>query len=182
MGWDEDEAEDEEVSTREKITPEENERIKSYTGSDGKGYRGIKTATNIFFGVRYEYDETTGEPIKQYVPTTVDGELSGYRTRRFPKDFGGPIGQVGKECDMIFQFRFKTHSNTVIISGGETKALNTYQMIYDNQVKRDKLDYETTAVVCSTLGESGAAKQVAAQYEFFDQFKKIIICKDQDKA
>jgi hypothetical protein len=183
LGWNEDNNDEEEyVSTREKITPEENERIKSYTGSDGKGYRGIKTATNIFFGVRYEYDETTGEPIKQYIPTTVGGELAGYRTRRFPKDFGGPIGQVGKECDMIFQFRFKTHSNTVIISGGETKALNTYQMIYDNQVKRDKLDYETTAVVCSTLGESGAAKQVAAQYEFFDQFKKIIICMDQDKA
>lgn len=182
MGWDEDEEENAEVSTREKITAEENERIKGYTGSDGKGYRGIKTTTNTFFGVRYEYDEESGEPIKQYVPTTVGGELSGYRTRRFPKDFAGPVGQVGKECDMVFQFRFKTHTGTVIISGGETKALNSYQMIYDNQASRGKLEYETTAVVCSTLGESGAAKQVQAQYEFFNQFKKIIVCMDEDEA
>lgn len=182
MGWDESADEEEYVSTREKITPEENEKIKSYTGTDGKGYRGISTATNSFFGVRYEYDEETGEPIKQYVPTTVGGELSGYRTRRFPKDFAGPIGQVGKECDMVFQFRFKTHTGTCIISGGETKALATYQMLYENQKQRGKLEYETTAVVCSTLGESGAHKQVQSQYEFFSQFKKIIICMDEDAA
>lgn len=183
MGWDEDEDhEEEEVSTREKITPEENERIKGVTGVDGKGYRGIKTATNTFFGVRYQYDEATGEPVKQYVPTTVANELSGYRTRTFPKDFSHPIGQVGKECDMVFQFRFKTHTGTCIISGGETKALNTYQMIYDNQASRGKLEYETTAVVCSTLGESGAHKQAQAQYAFFNQFKKIIVCMDEDAA
>ena len=182
MGWDEDFNEEEEVVTREKITPEENEKIKARTSADGKGYRGIKTATNNFFGVRYEYDEETGEPVKQFVPTTIAGELSGYRTRTFPKDFSHPIGQVGKECDMVFQFRFKTHTGTCIISGGETKALSTYQMIYDNQAARGKLDYETTAVVCSTLGENGAHKQVQAQYEFFNQFKKIIVCMDEDEA
>lgn len=183
MGWDEqDEIEEEEVLTREKITPEENERIKAVTGVDGKGYRSIKTATNSFFGVRYQYDEETGEPIKQYVPTTVGGELAGYRTRVFPKDFSQPVGQVGKECDMTFQFRFKTHTGTIIISGGETKALSTYQMLYDNQASRGKLEYETTAVVCSTLGESGAHKQVQAQYEFFNQFKKIIVAMDEDEA
>lgn len=176
------EDEQEEVVTRERITEEENEKIKSYTGTDGKGYRGISKATNAFFGVRYEYDEETGEPVKQYVPTTIDGELVGYRTRKFPKDFGHPIGQVGKECDMVFQFRFKNHNQTCIISGGETKALSTYQMLYENQKARGKLEYETTAVVCSTLGESGAHKQVQAQYEFFNQFKKIIVCMDEDEA
>jgi hypothetical protein len=178
----EQEDEQEEVVTREKITPEENERIKGYTGTDGKGYRGIKKETNTFFGVRYSYDEETGEPIKQYVPTTIGGELSGYRTRTFPKDFSHPVGQVGKECDMVFQFRFKTHTNTCIITGGETKALNTFQMLLDNQTQRNALQYETTAVVCSTLGESGAHKQVQTQYEFFNQFKKIIVCMDEDEA
>lgn len=182
MGWDDEELEEEEVVTREAISKEENERIKGYTGNDAKGYRGLKKETNAFFGVRYQYDEETGEPIKQFVPTTVKGELAGYRTRVFPKDFSNPIGQVGKECDMVFQFRFKTHTGTCIISGGETKAMSTYQMLYDNQANRGKLDYETTAVVCSTLGESGAHKQIQAQYEFFNQFKKIIICMDEDEA
>lgn len=182
LGYDNEDEECEEVMTREQITAEENERIKSYTSTDGKGYRGIKTSTNTFFGVRYEQDEVSGEVVKQYVPTTIGGELCGYRTRKFPKDFTGPIGQVGKECDMVFQFRFKTHTGTCIISGGETKALTSYQILHDNQASRGKLEYETTAVVCSTLGESGASKQVQAQYEFFNQFKKIIVCMDEDEA
>lgn len=182
LGYANEEEECEEVSTREKITAEENEKIKSYTTHNGQNYRGIKDETNKFFGVRYEVSTETGDVVKQYIPTTVGGELSGYRTRKFPKDFSGPIGQVGKECDMIFQFRFKTHTRTCLISGGETKALTSYQMLYDNQKSRGKLEYETTAVVCSTLGESGAHKQVQAQYEFFNQFDKIIVCMDDDDA
>lgn len=174
--------EQEEVVTREAITKEENEKIKSYTGVDAKGWRGLSKATNTFFGVRYEYDKETGQPIKQYVPTTIKGELSGYRTRVFPKDFSHPVGIVGKECDMVFQFRFKTHTGTCIISGGETKAMTTYQILYENQEARGKLDYETTAVVCSTLGENAAHKQIQLQYEFFNQFKKIVICMDEDEA
>lgn len=173
---------EEKVSTRTKITEAENERIKGVTSPDGREYRGIRKETNIFFGIRYEFDEASGELVAQYVPTTINGDLVGYRRRKMPKDFSSPIGQVGKECDMIFQFRFKNHSKTCIISGGETKALNTYQMMKDNQIARGYGDYETTAVVCSTLGESGAFKQIQAQYEFFDQFEKIVICMDSDEA
>ena len=77
MGWDADEEEDEEVMTREKITDEQNTEIKSYTGTKGHGYRGIRDETNKYFGVRYEYDAETGEPCKQYFPTTIDGQLAG---------------------------------------------------------------------------------------------------------
>jgi hypothetical protein len=41
MGWDEEQEEEEEVVTREKITREQYEQIKGYTGTSGKGYRGI---------------------------------------------------------------------------------------------------------------------------------------------
>jgi hypothetical protein len=181
MGWDEAE-EEEEVVTREAITEKEHEQLKSYTSLKGKGYRGIRDETNVFFGVRYEYDDETGVPIKQFVPTTIDGKCVGYRTRAFPKDFSNPIGQVGKECDMIGEFRFKNHTRTVIITGGETKLLNTYQMLKDNLEARGKGEYDTFAVVCSTLGESGAYKQVQARYEFFNQFQKIVVCMDNDKA
>lgn len=177
-----DEEEFEEVSTREKITPEENEQIKGYTGTDCKGWRGIRKETNAFFGVRYSYDEESGEPDKMFVPTTIGGELAGYRTRIFPKDFSNPIGQVGKEVDMIGEFRFKNHTRTCIITGGETKLLLTYQMMNDYRVSKGKEDFESTAVVCSTLGEGGAYKQVQARYDFFNQFQKIIICMDADKA
>lgn len=174
--------EDEEVVTREAITDEENAEIKSYTGVKGKGYRGLRDDITKKFGVRYEYDDETGEPIKQYVPTTIDGKLVGYRTRLFPKDFGNPIGKVGKECDMIGEFLFKSSSRTCIITGGEIKMLATYQMLSDNIDMKGKTgEWEVPATVCSTLGESGAHKQVQSRYEFFNQFEKIIVCMDADE-
>ena len=182
MGWDEDEQEEDEVVTREAITEEENKRIKKQTTTDGRDWRGIRRETNRFFGVLYEIDPETGEPCKQLVPTTIDYKLVGYRVRKFPKDFSEPIGKVGKECDMIFEHRFKNHTKTCIISGGETKALTTYQLLDDDRQRRGKGEYESTAVVCSTLGESGAWKQVQARYKFFDQFEKVIICMDDDEA
>lgn len=187
MGWDEDEQE-EEVVTREKITAEENEKIKGYTGTDAKGWRGIREDTNKFFGIRYSYDEETGEADRMYVPTTLSVagepkfELAGYRVRIFPKDFSSSIGQIGKEVDMVGEFRFKGHTNTCLIVGGETKMALAYQMLRDNQVKRDKTDFESTAVVCSTMGEPGAYKQAQLRYAFFDKFKKIIVCMDNDEA
>ena len=181
MGWDETEEEEEEIMTREKITEEEAEKIRSYTGMSTQDYRGIRTETSKLFKVRYQYDEESGEVSKMFVPTTIEGEHVGYRTRKIPKDFTNPIGQVGKECDMVGEFVFKSHNHTVIIAGGETKMLTTYQMLKDDMERRGK-NYDAPAVVCSTLGESGAHKQVQSRYEFFDKFQKIIICMDNDKA
>lgn len=172
----------EEVMTREAITKEENEKIKSYTGISGKGYRGIRDETNKYFGVRYEYDEGSGEPIKQYVPVTKGGELVGYKTRKFPKDFSNPIGQVGKDCDLVGQFRFKNFNHTLLIVGGEIKQLAAYQILSDDQKQRGKDDFDPIAVVAPTVGESGAAKQIALHYEWLCQFKKIIVCMDSDEA
>lgn len=176
------EIEEEEVVTREKITQEENDKIKSYTGTDGKGFRGIRKEINAFFGVRYQYDEATGEPVKEFVPTTIDGELVGYKTRVFPKDFSQPIGKVGKECDLIGQFRFKNHAHTCLIVGGEIKQRAAYQMLVDNQKARGKDEYETVAVVSPTTGEPSAWKQCQAQYTWLSQFKKVIVAMDNDEA
>lgn len=181
LGIDQEEEDDEsEVVTREVITPAELEKIRGYTTFKAMGYRGIRDETYKFFGIRHEYD-TDGQLVKQFYPTTIDGQPSGYRTRRMPKDFTAPIGAVGKECDMFGEVRFLTGSRTIIISGGETKVASTYQMLKDDLERRGK-DFEPPAVVCSTLGESGAHKQVQQRYEFFDQFTKIIICMDNDKA
>jgi hypothetical protein len=176
----EDEYESDEVVTREAITPAEAETIRGYTTFKAMGYRGIRDETYKFFGIRHEYNED-GTLKKQFYPTTIDGQPSGYKTRRMPKDFTAPIGQVGKECDMFGEVRFPTATRTVIIAGGETKVASTYQMLKDDIERRGK-DFETPAVVCSTLGESGAHKQVQQRYEFFNQFSKIIVCMDNDKA
>lgn len=182
MGWNVEEEEEQEVMTRERITPEEYEQIKSYTTFKGQGYRGIEDETNKFFGIRYEYDTETGELEKQYYPTTIDGKMVGFKTRRMPKDFTAPIGIVGKDCDMFGEYKFKNHTRTVIITGGETKVLTTYQMLKNDMERRGKGEFEVPAVVCSTVGETSAFKQVQARYDFFNQFQKIVICMDADPA
>lgn len=185
MGWDEKEDEDDDtVTTKEPITQEEHDKIKENTGLQGHGYRGIRDETSRFFGVRYSYDQETGEPCAQWYPTTVDGELVGYKVRRFPKDFQtpGPVGVTGKVCDLMGQHRFKNNKHTCLIVGGETKWLNAYQMLNDDRLRRGKNDLEPFAVVSPSIGESGAVKQIQAQYAFFEQFDKIVVCMDNDKA
>jgi archaellum biogenesis ATPase FlaH len=183
MGWTDSENDNEKELpvTREALTEEQKAEVKELTGTRGMGYRGIRDETSRFFGVRYEYDAETGQPVAQYFPTTIDSELVGYRVRRFPKDFSHSIGKVGKEVDLLAQFRFTSNRRQVIITGGETKILNTYQILKDDLERRGK-DYDPPAVVASTLGEPGAWKQVQAHYSFFDQFEKIIICMDNDEA
>jgi archaellum biogenesis ATPase FlaH len=182
MGWDEQEEEEEEVSTRNPITQEENQKIKTYTAPRSKGWRGIKDETNIPYGIRYSYDEETGQPDKMFVPTTMKGELVGYKTRVFPKDFSNPIGVTGKDCDLIGQFRYKTGGKVCLIVGGEVDMVSAEQMLWEYQKSRGHQDYPRTAVVCPSTGEGGSVKQIQAQYEFFNSFEKIIIGLDNDAA
>lgn len=155
------------------------DKLKSLTGIDSKNYRGIPTEVSKYFGTRYEYSETTGEVVKSYYPITKNYEISGYKIRAHPKDFRNPFGEVGRECDLVGQFRFKTHSGICVIVGGEIDQLSAYAML--KPLQKDK-KYDEIAVVSSSVGESATFKQVQGQYEWLNQFKKIIICMDNDEA
>lgn len=173
---DEDESEEDEVATKEPLTKEENDRIKTYTGIKSKGWRGIKDDTNRPYGVRYEYDEETGQPDKQYVPTTIGGKLVGYKTRSMPKDFGA-VGVVGKDCELIGQFRYPNGGRVVLIVGGEVDMLSAEQMLGEYQESKG---YDRVAVVTPSCGEGGSVKQIQAQYEWFNKFDRIVIGLDND--
>ena len=158
------------------------EKLKETTGLKSNGYRGIRDEISKFFGVRYKYDETDGKTVKAVLyPTTTSYEISGYKQRTHPKNFKspGPIGETGKECDLFGQFRFKTFSNTLLIVGGEHDQLAAYQMLVDAQKNKN---YDPIAVVSGTTGESSVYKQLQNNYDFINQFKKIVICMDADKA
>lgn len=174
--------EDNEVTTREPITAEENAQIKTYTGTKSKGWRSIRDETNAPYGIRYSYDDETGQPDKMFVPTTIKGELVGYKTRVFPKDFTNPIGVVGKVCDMIGQHRYKTGGKIILIVGGEVDMVSAEQMLWDYQQGKGYQDYPRAAVVSPSTGETSAAKQIQGQYEFFNSFDKIIVGMDNDAA
>lgn len=156
-------------------------QLKQVTGTDPRGYRGIDKDISQFFSLRYEYDPVTGKVAKSLYPTTKGYKMVGYKVRSHPKDFQfpGPMGETGKGCELFGQVKFQTHSGMCVIVGGEVDALSAYQIL--SKMKRDQ-NYDTVAVVSPTIGETAAYKQAAAQYEWFTQFKRIIICMDNDEA
>ena len=159
---------------------EVNEKIKEQTGVDSKGYRGIRTDTSKPFGVRYEYSQEDGSVSATYYPCTKEGQLTGYKVRKHPKDFTNPFGETGKTCDLFMQFKFmNTQSDTVVICSGEHDALATHQMLNDYMTSKG---YKEVPVVSSTIGEGGLHKQLQMQYEWLNRFNKIIFLPDQDKA
>lgn len=162
------------------VTAEQTEELKSRTALFAKGYRGIKDETLKTFGVRTEFDENTGEVHCTYYPCTTNGELSGWKPRAHPKQFGGSIGQTGNTCDLFGQFRFKNGGKVCLIVGGEHDQLAAYQMLKDYYVSKG-WDFDPV-VVSPTVGETGCAKQIAAQYEWFNQSDKIIVAMDADAA
>lgn len=164
---------------KDPITESQKEDVKESTCFTTQEYRKIRAETYKYFGVRHSVNESTGDLHTQYYPVTQESELVGYKLRELPKSFGGNIGRTGAECDLFMQFRFTKPGRYVVITEGEIDALSAWQMLNDYN-KTKGWDYET-AVVSPTTGAM-SAKQVQGQYKFFDQFEKIVLCYDNDKA
>jgi len=172
---------------RQKITKEEQRALfakTSYSGinqNDATMYRNLKDEYLEFYRHRFERD-AKGNIVCVYYPETEDGELQGYKTRVLPKIFGlKNIGKTGLSNDLSGQHLFTKGKNLLIV-GGEEDKVAAYQMLREYQKSRDKDDYDAVAVVSPTCGEGSAAKQVAAQYDFCDNFENIIVMMDNDKA
>lgn len=166
------------VKEKEVISDGEKSKIKGETGTKGKGFRGLDDDITTPFGVRYSYSEETGDVLEQYYPCTQGGKLVGYKVREVPKDFYS-IGRTGSTTDCFMQFKFTRGGKYVVITEGEIDALSAYQMLKRYNESRNS-EFET-AVVSPTIGAK-AAKQIAANYQFFDSFDNIIVCYDNDKA
>ena len=163
------------------FSEESRQKIKDSTSTKGNGYRGLDDKITGPFGVRYEYDESTGAVAKQYYPVTIKGELSGYKIRKHPKSFLS-VGETGKVCDLFGQFKFKTGGKYVLICGGEVDQLSAYQMLREYQLsKSGGEDYAPIAVVSPTIGEN-CKKQIQKQYDFLNQFERIVVGFDNDEA
>ena len=173
------EEEEEDVVGRE-FNPEVFKELKDVSGTHPKNYRGIREDISSSMNVRYEYD-STGNVSRTYYPVTKAYKMSGFKVRQHPKDFAspGPMGETGKDCDLFGQFKYRNASGTIIIVGGEHDQLAAVQMLKDNDPNGK---YPEVAVVSGTCGESSLHRQLQGQYNFLNQFKKIILCLDNDKA
>ena len=165
----------------EPLTKEQIKEIRDTTGNKGQNSRGITDETFRKYGVRFEYDEESGDVSSHFYPVTTDYEISGFKIREIPKKFRS-VGQTGKSCDAFGEWIFKvSNSKTVVISSGEVDCLSAYQML-ENYRKSRNSDFEPTPVVSSTIGETGSDKQFQKRYNWLNRFDKIVICPDQDEA
>lgn len=163
---------------KEIATQEQTAELKSRTTNKGGNYRGIRDDVYQAFGVRFEYDENE-ELYACYYPCTEQGELTGWKPRVHPKQFGGSVGRTGNSCDMFGQFKFKQSGKTCLIVGGEHDQLAAYQMLKDYYTSKN-WDFDAV-VVSPTVGETGSSKQLAKNYTWFDQYDKIIVGFDSDE-
>tara|TARA_R110001592_G_C13193003_1_gene753553 strand:+ start:20891 stop:22777 length:1887 start_codon:yes stop_codon:yes gene_type:complete len=143
------------------------------------GYRGIKDEYNKFFGHLTQLD-SSNNVVARYYPETVEGKLVGYKSRLHPKKFGyANHGVTGIKNELSGQVKFKGGGRYVLIAAGEEDKVASYQMLAES---RSNTEYDPIHVVSPTTGEGSAAKQVAAQYDFFDQYENIIIGMDNDEV
>ena len=156
----------------------------SKLGYTDETYRGIRPETLKFFGHLAEtgYD---GNVKAFYYPETNDeskGWPTGYKIRYLPKYFS-KVGQTGIKSHLAGQTKFmKGNHRDILLVGGEVDLCSAYQMLRDNQVSRNQSDYVGVPVVSPTTGEGSAVKQIASQYDFFDNFDNIYIGFDSDEA
>lgn len=163
----------------EPLTMEQTKALIKQMGYKSNGYRGIKDEYNQFFGHLTQLD-SNGNVIAQYYPETLDNKVMGYKSRIHPKKFGyANHGLTGISNELSGQIKFKSGSKYALVVGGELDKVSAYQMLAES--RKDK-EYDSIAVVSPTTGEISAHKQLAAQYEFLDQFDIIILGFDNDEA
>lgn len=176
------EYDDKEVMTKEIITDDEVAAIKEYTGTSGKGQRGVPDETYKAYACRFKYSEETAEVTEVFYPYTEDYKAAGFKVRKTPvKDFYS-VGKIGKQSDLFGQWKWKdSHSKYVLLCAGELDAMSAYTML-ENYRKSKGSDFEPTPCVSSAIGESGSFKQVQLQYNWLNQHSRVVVCYDNDDA
>lgn len=82
-------------------------------------------------------------------------------------------------CATVPTGQLLVRRNGKVVVCGNSDQLAAYQMLFDAQKNKN---YDPIAVVSGTTGESSVYKQLQNNYDFINQFKKIVICMDADKA
>ncbi|QIQ63811.1 hypothetical protein Epa17_00062 [Pseudomonas phage Epa17] len=176
-----------EIQRKPVITAEDREKIQGNGGADTTLFRGIARQTNEKYGCITHYADN--EPVVRYYPIHDHGELVGYKVRQVPKSFYA-IGRNDKHCELYGQHLFPAGGKYLLIVGGEEDAHAAYQMLRVDQLQRwkKKNPYADIAdaplpypVVSPTVGETSAASQLAANYEYINSFDEIILMFDADE-
>lgn len=174
-------------SKKKELVPMTNEELREFRKDKtykANGYRGIKDEYLKFYGHLNKLDENGNVLARYYPETNDDRKITGYKCRNHPKDFSrGKVGTTGVDCQLSGQIKFNAgHYKYILLVGGEEDKVAAQQMLREHQIQKGQADYAPIPVVSPSCGESSAAKQCAAQYDWFDRADIIIVGMDNDEA
>ena len=138
--------------------------------------RGIGQPVSAKYGVHTEIINDF-DVAARYYPSTVDGEIVGFKKRIVPKDFAG-IGSTKATNQLFGQSVFEAGQKYLVIVTGEEDALAFSQALYS---KRDGAEYWTPCVSV-TCGDGSIVKQFKANFEYINSFEKVILAFDNDES
>jgi archaellum biogenesis ATPase FlaH len=152
--------------------------LKKQTSTNPRGYRGLTQNTCDVYHVYHQFNEETGQVVKQFYPLSSATDFCGMKVKvAEPKNFYAEGSNKIDTTELFGQSVFKKSlAKSILITEGELDALSAYQMLLPLAK-----DYPPTPCVSSTVG-SGGYKQFKHQYEYLNRFDRIILCVDQDKA
>ena len=130
--------------------------------------RGITRETSKHFGVRVEYNESTGEEESYHFPFYKDNTLKAWKRRKLPKEFSWSGNS--KEVNLFGQHLIREKGKLVILCEGLEDTMAGYQML-----KELGKNYN---IVGLPDGVNSAKKHI----EFLSSFETIIILFDTDEA
>lgn len=141
--------------------------------------RGLTKETLEAFGVKTELSQADGQTVvAHYYPVTKDGQLTGWKCRKLPKDFVA-YGDC-TNADLFGQWRMKDASKKrIYITEGEEDAMALWQAIRNHQ-RGTAYESFKPAVVSLNNGASSAIKALTLSHDFIRGFEQIVLCFDQD--
>jgi len=133
--------------------------------------RGITQETSQRFGVKTEYDEKSGLPVKYYFPYYKGAEIVGYKVREESKKSFYSVGNTAG-ADLFGQNLVGEGGKLVIITEGEFDALAASQMLRDGGKQYKVLSLPTGAKV----------KPLKDNLEYLETFETVMLNLDNDEV
>ncbi len=142
--------------------------------------RGIKLDVAMRYGVRVGLSATDGETvISHFYPKTKGDVISGYKVRSLDPKYFYAVGD-GAGCDLfgINQARLgDVWGEKLFLFEDELSCMSGFQALVDGAKS-------TLRPACVSLpdGTKSVAAVVSRNRKFFDGFKELVICMDNDEA
>jgi twinkle protein len=141
--------------------------------SRGWRERRVSLPVSEFYGIK---STMQGDKcLKQHYPSTINGEIVGYKTRDCVNKGEFPcIGINGKHTELFGQAKFQANGKFLVITEGEVDAMSAYQMLSNEKYR--------TPCVSTTVGAGGTAEQIKANYKWVSSFETVVLCLDNDEV